>query len=117
MAAPQHVCPTASFLPGVRGRMYGLDAQIMSTLDNGNFVNLINDIRPMFFNWKNGGLCPNCAVNAAKWNFASCLAEFDRITNGDYDDNANSKMFAIRIAMSDFNNKLDAFEQFYQNCL
>jgi hypothetical protein len=77
---------------------------------------MINDIRPIVVNWRTGGLCPRCAANQAQWNFDQCLAAFNRITQGDYDGNPNLKRLSIGIAMNDFENKLDAFEQFYQNC-
>ena len=87
-------------------------------MDNPNLTdNLIFHLRPMIFGWRRGGLCAKCAVNAANWNFIHCEEAFDRILNGGYTANPNIEMSAINIALRDFNSKLTAFQQQYQNCL
>ena len=85
------ICPSSTFLKNINPRTVPLEfvAFIPPAQCQSFIVNVISPINEMTKEWKNGGLCPNCALNYKQQDFDSCEIVFERLIEGVYQNKAD----------------------------
>jgi hypothetical protein len=84
-AAP--ICPSSTFLKQVKKKTVPLEfaASIPSGQRQIHIEKVITPINEMTKAWKNGGLCPNCALNYKRQDFDICETLSDKLIEGVYE--------------------------------
>jgi hypothetical protein len=85
------ICPSSTFLKTISPKTVPLEfvAFILPAQCQSMIEEVISPINAMTKEWKNGGLCPNCALNYKQQNFDSCEIVFDRLIEGVYQNKAD----------------------------